>query len=126
MAAYLVVEIEVKDPGKYERYKALAPPSIAQYGGRYLARGGKTETLEGACLWGGVEYDLTDPVLQRLARIVHAADIAQDIDSEPLARGLEAIATGFSLRYPEDERNLEIQFEVYDALYAWCRLQEGR
>ena len=48
MAAYLVVEIEVKDPGKYERYKALAPASIAQYGGRYLARGGKAETLEGS------------------------------------------------------------------------------
>jgi|SRR5260370_34837609 len=48
MAAYLIVEIEVSDPGKYERYKELAPPSIARYGGRYLARGGKTETLEGS------------------------------------------------------------------------------
>jgi hypothetical protein len=73
-----------------------------------------------------LKYDLTDPALQRLAKIVHAADIAQDLDSDPLARGLEAIATGFSLRYPDDERNLMIQFEVYDALYAWCRLQEGK
>jgi uncharacterized protein (DUF1330 family) len=48
MAAYMIVDIEVIDPGKYERYKALAPPTIAQYGGRYLARGGKTETLEGS------------------------------------------------------------------------------
>jgi uncharacterized protein (DUF1330 family) len=48
MAAYVVVEIEVKDPVRYERYKELAPPAIAQYGGRYLARGGKTETLEGS------------------------------------------------------------------------------
>jgi len=47
MAAYMVVEIEVTDPVKYERYKELAPPSIARYGGKYLARGGKTETLEG-------------------------------------------------------------------------------
>ncbi len=47
MAAYVVVEIEVKDPQRYERYKQLAPPSIAKYGGRYLARGGATETLEG-------------------------------------------------------------------------------
>jgi hypothetical protein len=73
-----------------------------------------------------LKYELTDPALLRLARIVHAADIAKDLDSDPLARGLEAIATGFSLRYPEDERNLAIQFEVYDALYAWCRLQEGK
>jgi hypothetical protein len=73
-----------------------------------------------------LKYELTDPALQRLAKIVHAADIAQDIDSDPLARGLEAIATGFSLRYPDDETNLAVQYEVYDALYAWCRLQEGK
>ena len=33
------------------------------------------------------------------------------------------IASGFSLRYPDDGENLAHQFEVYDALYAWCRLQ---
>lgn len=48
MPAYVVVEIEVEDAERYERYKALAPPSIAAYGGRYLVRGGATETLEGA------------------------------------------------------------------------------
>lgn len=47
MPAYVVVEIEVTDPVTYEEYKRLAPPSIAQYGGRYIIRGGKTETLEG-------------------------------------------------------------------------------
>lgn len=47
MSAYVVVEIEVKDPETYERYKLLAPPAIATYGGRYLARGGATEPLEG-------------------------------------------------------------------------------
>ncbi|TLN27928.1 chromate resistance protein, partial [bacterium] len=64
-----------------------------------------------------------DPALLRMAKIVHAADVDADIDQDPIARGLEAIATGFSLRYPDDETNLEIQFEVYDALYAWCKLQ---
>jgi hypothetical protein len=59
----------------------------------------------------------------RLARIVHAADVAADADSDPLARGLEAIATGFGVRYPADHENLAAQLEVYDALYAWCRLQ---
>jgi len=73
-----------------------------------------------------IRYDLKDPALQRLARIVHAADIEADIDSDPLARGLEAIATGFSLRYPDDAENLARQFEVYDALYAWCRLEAAR
>ena len=47
MAAYLVVEITVKDAETYERYKQLVPPTIAAYGGRYVIRGGKTETLEG-------------------------------------------------------------------------------
>ncbi len=47
MSAYVVVEIEVQDPETYEEYKRQAPPSIAQYGGRYIIRGGQTETLEG-------------------------------------------------------------------------------
>ena len=47
MSAYVVVEIDIKDVETYERYKQLAPPSIAIYGGRYLVRGGATEALEG-------------------------------------------------------------------------------
>ncbi len=47
MSAYVIVEIDVADPVRYEDYKKLAPPSIAQYGGKYLARGGTTEALEG-------------------------------------------------------------------------------
>jgi len=47
MPAYVVVQVNVKDPTQYERYKGMAPPSIAKYDGRYLTRGGKTETLEG-------------------------------------------------------------------------------
>ena len=70
-----------------------------------------------------LKYDLKDPGLQRLAQIVHAADVAEDIDKDPIGRGIEAIATGYSLRFPQDFENLEHQFEVYDALYAWCRLQ---
>jgi hypothetical protein len=69
------------------------------------------------------KYGLTDGALLRLAKIVHAADVAEDIDTDPLARGLEAIAVGYSLRFPNDGENLSHQFAVYDALYAWCRLQ---
>ena len=47
MAAYVVVQIDIHDSVAYERYKVLAPPSIAAYGGRYLARGGATDPLEG-------------------------------------------------------------------------------
>ncbi len=83
---------------------------------------------DGRCSFESImlKYDLKDPGLQRLAKIVHAADVEEDIDSDPIARGLEAIASGFSLRYPDDEENLSIQFEVYDALYSWCRLQVAK
>lgn len=47
MSAYVCVEIDVHDPETYAEYIKLAPPSIAQYGGRYIVRGGRTETLEG-------------------------------------------------------------------------------
>ncbi len=47
MAAYVIVDIKVTDPVGYEEYKKLAPPVVAAYGGKYLARGGKMETLEG-------------------------------------------------------------------------------
>lgn len=83
---------------------------------------------EGRCSFESIilKYALKEPGLLRLAKIVHAADIAKDIDSDPVARGLEAIASGFSLRFPDDLVNLEQQFEVYDALYAWCRLEVAK
>jgi hypothetical protein len=83
---------------------------------------------EGRCSFEAIilKYGLKEPGLLRLAKIVHAADVSQDLDTDPLARGLEAIASGFSLRFPEDEENLDHQFDVYDALYAWCRLDVAR
>ena len=47
MAAYLIADVEVIDSAGYEEYKQKVPQTIAAYGGRYLARGGTTETLEG-------------------------------------------------------------------------------
>jgi len=47
MPAYIVVEVEVHDPHRYEDYKAMVPPTLAAYGGRFIVRGGKVETLEG-------------------------------------------------------------------------------
>jgi uncharacterized protein (DUF1330 family) len=45
--AYVIATVEVKDPVRYEDYKTLVPPSIAAFGGRFVARGGKTDVLEG-------------------------------------------------------------------------------
>jgi hypothetical protein len=80
---------------------------------------------DGRCSFESIihAYGLKDPALLRMTKIVHAADIREDADTDPIARGLEAIAVGFSLRFPDDAENLSRQFDVYDALYAWCRLQ---
>jgi hypothetical protein len=71
-------------------------------------------------------FGLMDKALLRLAKIVHCADVRADREADPVATGLEAIAVGYSLRFPEDLENLERQFDVYDALYAWCRLQVAK
>jgi hypothetical protein len=83
---------------------------------------------DGRCSFESIilAYGLKDPALLRMAKIIHAADVASDIDSDPIGRGLEAIGVGFSVRYPEDVENLSHQFDVYDALYAWCRLQVAK
>jgi len=47
MAAYLLAEATVSDPLAYEGYQTLAQAAIAHYGGRYRARGGRVEVLEG-------------------------------------------------------------------------------
>jgi uncharacterized protein (DUF1330 family) len=47
MTAYVVVDIDVKDPEAYKQYVALAPASVEAHGGKYLARAGRTERLEG-------------------------------------------------------------------------------
>jgi uncharacterized protein (DUF1330 family) len=47
MRAYIIVEVEVREPHRYEDYKRMVPASLALYGGRFLVRGGKAELLEG-------------------------------------------------------------------------------
>lgn len=83
---------------------------------------------DGRCSFKSIilKYELKEPGLLRMARIIHAADVSEDVDSDPIARGLEAIASGYSLRFPDDLENLENQFEVYDALYAWCRMDVAK
>lgn len=47
MAAYIIVEVSITDPEEYEEYKKLTPATIAAYDGKFVIRGGQTETLEG-------------------------------------------------------------------------------
>ena len=83
---------------------------------------------EGRCSFESImlKYELKDPALVHLSKIAHAADVAADVDTDPIGRGLDAIDVGYGLRHPDDEENLEYHFEVYDALYAWCRLRVAK
>lgn len=89
--------------------------------------GAKLHHREDMCTFDAIikDYELTDKALLRLARIINAADTDR-MDADPLAAGLEAIAVGYSLRFPDDLENIDAQFEVYDAIYAWRRLDVAK
>jgi hypothetical protein len=68
------------------------------------------------------KYEIEDPAVHLLAKIVHGADVKEDLYGRPEAPGLEAIAEGFRyLGLKDDRQILEKEFIVYDALYGYCR-----
>jgi hypothetical protein len=71
------------------------------------------------------KFQLTDKALLLMAKIVRAAD-TNKLQAHPLAAGLKAVAEGYSVRFPDDEENIRRQMDVYDALYAWCRLEVAK
>jgi hypothetical protein len=75
----------------------------------------------GACSFQTIVsyYEPKDPALLLLAVIVGCADTDRLAD-QPVAAGLEDIAVGYSMRFPNGKENLAMQFEVYDSLHAWC------
>jgi hypothetical protein len=77
---------------------------------------------EGRCSFEALvaDYKLMDPALLLLAKIVHGADVSNDLYGSPEAPGLLAVALGFSLLGLSDYEILKREFIVYDALYAYC------
>jgi rhodanese-related sulfurtransferase len=65
-------------------------------------------------------FELRDPALDRLARIVRGADTDR-LALAPQSAGLLAVSLGLSVLYADDQRMLEAAMPVYDALHAWCR-----
>ena len=47
MASYIIVDVQVTNPTTYKQYRESVLPTLEAYGGRYLARGGAAENLEG-------------------------------------------------------------------------------
>jgi len=82
--------------------------------------------VDGRCSFESiiVKYEIKDPALDLLAKIVHGADVAGDRDIVPEAAGLYAIANGFALVHDEqDHEKIRLETPMYDALYAWCQGQ---
>lgn len=66
------------------------------------------------------KYELKDPALLDLAKIVRGAD-AKIPDAPPESVGLEAAAAGFRRNSRDDFENMKLQFPFYDALYSYCK-----
>lgn len=97
MPAFVIVQVDIRDAAVYERYKALAPASIAAHGGRYIARGGHCEALEGQwapCRVVILEFDdvarakqwIDSPEYREARALRHASAHTQIIVVEGLPR----------------------------------------
>lgn len=94
----------------------------------YDVKGAELGHVDGRCSFESimVKYRLTDPALERLARIVHGADVAADISVVPESAGLQAIAHGFGLAHGDnDHEKIRLETPMYDALYVWCAHQKA-
>lgn len=78
---------------------------------------------DGKCSFEAIiaRYGISDPAIGLLAEIVHGADVEHDLYGRPESPGLKAIAEGFrNLGLGSDHKILELEFPVYDSLYAYC------
>jgi len=90
----------------------------------YDVKGAELGHVDGRCSFESIifKYQLADPALERLATIVHGADVSADINVVPQSAGLQAIAHGFALALGEnDQEKIRLETPMYDALYAWCQ-----
>ena len=107
----------------------VAPDEVLSYAERegaisFDATGARYTHRDGLCSFEVLidAYDLgADPALSLLARVVHGADVSEDADATPQSAGLLAVADGFALLDVDDQRQLELELPVYDALYAWAQ-----
>jgi hypothetical protein len=107
---------------------ADAVSAVAQREGAipYDVPGVELGHVDGRCSFESimVKYQLTDPALRRLAKIVHGADVGADIKITPESAGLQAIAHGFALAHgEEDHEKIRLETPMYDALFVWCQEQ---
>src|ERR671934_654674 len=111
---------------KEAEFLFVAPDEVARVTARegaipYDVKGAELGHVDGRCSFESilVKYTLADPALERLARIVHGADVPADIDITPESAGLKAIAHGFALAHGDnDHEKIRLETPMYDALYV--------
>src|SRR5258707_887842 len=74
-------------------------------GHSYDAKGARYTHRDGLCSFEVLveEYEIADPAVHLLARIVHGADVSEDRDATPQSPGLQAVAEGFHYLIPDDD-----------------------
>jgi uncharacterized protein (DUF1330 family) len=77
VAAYVIVDVEVQDPEAYQEYTRQVPGTLAPYGGKFIVRGGKAETLEGN--WNPKRVVILEFPTVDQAKTWHACDAYQAI-----------------------------------------------
>ena len=80
MAAYVISEVDVRDPAGFETYRSMAAPTIARYGDRYLVRGGQAALAEGGPVPKTIIL-VEFPSIERLREIVRIAGICRSVES---------------------------------------------
>ena len=98
MAAYVIVMVTVEDPEMYRKYTERTPPTLARFGGRFLARSGAVQTLEGEPYEGRL-------VLLEFPTPEAAADWFNDPDYQSAAEFRRAAAAGRFLLIDARERS---------------------
>jgi len=98
------------------------PDDVAADATPFDMRGVQLSHHNGDCTFETIlrHFDLHDPVLWDLARLVHEADLADDRYDEPAAAGLDAVCRGLTL-VADDERLLQISDSIFDGLYEQRR-----
>jgi len=108
------IYVDVQDVERVARERDAIP---------YDVEGAELGHVDGRCSFESIllKYRLDDPALQKMARIIHAADVEGDLHTAPEGPGLKAIAMGFRRVYGDrDAEKLEAEMGMYDALYATC------
>jgi hypothetical protein len=106
-------------------------PAVAEREGAipYDVAGVELGHVNGRCSFESIilKYGLEDPALDRLALIVHGADVSEDVGKTPEAAGLKAIAFGFAIVHGDNDHvKIALESPLYDALYAWCQKEVAR